>query len=120
MAGDPPNIIIGTSLGYSFSNFLVNTGLIAWVGMAVALVFFYFVFRKALKTSHVRNIDPNQYPEAKNAIVNHRLFLTFIAIFLLVIVLLITHAQTGISVAFIGVIAAGLTLTFGYKDASIS
>jgi Na+/H+ antiporter NhaD/arsenite permease-like protein len=119
MAGDPPNIIIGTALGYSFSDFLVNTGPIAWVGMVVTLVFFYLVFRKTLKASqnHV-NTDPSQYPDAKDAIVNRRLFITFIAIFLLVIVLLITHAQSGISVALIGVIAAGLTLVFGYKDAS--
>ena len=119
MAGDPPNIIIGTALGYSFSDFLANTGLIAGVGMIVTLVFFYFVFRKALKASQSKvNTDPSWYPEPKKAIANQRLFITFIAIFLLVIILLITHAQTGISVALIGVIAAGLTLAFGYKDAS--
>ena len=28
MCGDPPNIIIGTSLGYSFADFVANTGLI--------------------------------------------------------------------------------------------
>jgi Na+/H+ antiporter NhaD/arsenite permease-like protein len=118
MAGDPPNIIIGTSLGYHFSDFLVNTGLIAWVGMIIALIYFYFVFRKSLKSSQGRiSTDPNQYPDPKKAIVNRGLFFTFIAIFLLVVVLLITHAQTGMSVALIGVIAAGLTLIFGYKDA---
>ena len=26
MCGDPPNIIIGTSLGYSFADFITNTG----------------------------------------------------------------------------------------------
>lgn len=29
MCGDPPNIIVGTSLGYSFADFLTNTGVIA-------------------------------------------------------------------------------------------
>lgn len=29
MCGDPPNIIIGTSLGYSFADFITNTGVIA-------------------------------------------------------------------------------------------
>ena len=29
MCGDPPNIIIGTSLGYSFTDFITNTGLMA-------------------------------------------------------------------------------------------
>ncbi len=31
MCGDPPNIIIGTSLGYSLTDFLTNTGVIAGV-----------------------------------------------------------------------------------------
>jgi Na+/H+ antiporter NhaD/arsenite permease-like protein len=119
MAGDPPNIIIGTALGYSFTDFLTNTGLIAWVGMIVTLIFFYLAFRKTLKASQSQvNTDPGQYPDAKKAITNRGLFFTFIGIFLLVIILLITHAQTGISVASIGLIAAGLTFIFGYKDAS--
>ena len=118
MAGDPPNIIIGTALGYSFSDFLVNTGVIAWIGMIVSLVFFYVVFRKTLKASQGRVItDPAAFPQANSAITKKGLFFTNIGVFLLVIVLLITHAQTGISVASIGVIAAGLTLLFGYNDA---
>jgi Na+/H+ antiporter NhaD/arsenite permease-like protein len=44
------------------------------------------------------------------------LFKVYIAVFLLVIALLITHAQTGISVASIGCIAAALTLIFGLKN----
>jgi len=118
MAGDPPNIIIGTSLGYHFSDFLANTGLIAWIGMIVVLIFFYFVCRNSLKSSAGRiNPAPDRYPEPKEAITDQGRFLTFIAIFLLVVALLITHAQTGMSVALIGVIAAVLTLVFGYKDA---
>ena len=48
MSGDPPNIIIGTALGFNFMDFVANTGLIAWAGMVVAIVFFFLVFRKAL------------------------------------------------------------------------
>ncbi|MBN1644329.1 MAG: anion permease [Dehalococcoidales bacterium] len=119
MAGDPPNIIIGTALGYSFSDFLMNTGLVAWIGMIVALVVFYFVFRRHLKASQgAISTDPAQYPDPKKAIVNRGLFIINLLIFLLVVVLLITHAETGISVAFIGVIAAVLTLVFGHKDAT--
>lgn len=42
----------------------------------------------------------------------------YVGVFLLVIVLLITHAQTGLSVALIGCLAAALTLLFGFKNAS--
>ena len=39
MCGDPPNIIIGTSLGFSFFDFLTNTGLCAAISLAVSVVF---------------------------------------------------------------------------------
>jgi len=120
MSGDPPNIIIGTALGYSFLDFLKNTGVIAWIGMIATLLIFYFVFRKSLKASQ-RSVhsDPGQYPDPEKAIADPRLFKVYIAVFFLVIALLITHAQTGISVASIGCIAAGLTLLFGLKNASL-
>jgi Na+/H+ antiporter NhaD/arsenite permease-like protein len=119
MSGDPPNIIIGTALGYSFMDFLKNTGLIAWVGMIATLIFFYFVFRKGLHASQKGvPIDPSLYPKPKEAIDDARLFKVYIGVFVLTIILLITHAQTGISVASIGCIAAALTLAFGYKNAA--
>ena len=33
MCGDPPNIIIGTSLGYSFADFITNTGMMAAISL---------------------------------------------------------------------------------------
>ena len=48
MCGDPPNIIIGTSLGYSFSDFLTNTGLMAAVSLVLVIVYFFLVFHKEL------------------------------------------------------------------------
>jgi len=113
MAGDPPNIIIGTALGYTFSDFLVNTGPIAWAGMGVALVYFYYRFRRTLAKPQKTNDDgsPIRYPEPKEAIVEPRLFKIQAAVFIVVVALLVTHAQTGISVALVGCIAAAATLT---------
>ena len=51
MCGDPPNIIIGTSLGYSFKDFILNTGMMAGVSLIFVVLFFYFSFRKELKAS---------------------------------------------------------------------
>jgi Na+/H+ antiporter NhaD/arsenite permease-like protein len=111
MCGDPPNIIIGTALGYSFFDFATNTGPIAWIGMLLTLGFFFFCFRKVLTSSRENPaIESNRYPEPGEAIVNPTLFKINSAIFIVVVVLLITHAQTGISVALIGCIAAALTL----------
>ena len=112
MSGDPPNIIIGTHFGYTFMDFLSNTGAIAWAAMAIAVVLFYLMFRKTLRQSASNNpVDsPNHYPEPKEAITNQRLFALSTAIFMLVIILLVSHAQTGLSVGLIGCIAAGITL----------
>ncbi len=109
MSGDPPNIIIGTAFGFTFTDFLLNTGVIAWVGMLASLAFFYFSFRRTLTSGH-QDSDADTYPGPAEAITNRRLFLAMALIFLLAIVLLVTHAQTGLSVALIGVIAAMLTL----------
>ena len=111
MCGDPPNIIIGTALGYTFFDFVVNTGPIAWIGMLLTLGFFYLAFRKVLTSSQGdSNTSLNRYPEPSEAIINPRLFKIGTAIFILVVILLVTHAQTGLSVAIIGVIAAFLTV----------
>ncbi len=112
MSGDPPNIIIGTHFHYTFMDFLLNTGLMAWIGMIVVVVLFFFMFRKALTQSAAANPAgaSQHYPEPKEAITNPRLFAASTAIFLLVIVLLVTHAQSGLSVGLIGVIAAALTI----------
>ena len=46
MCGDPPNIIIGTSLGFSFTDFITNTGAIAALSLLFTLTYFYFTCRK--------------------------------------------------------------------------
>ncbi len=114
MSGDPPNIIIGTSFHYSFFDFLSNTGIIAWIGMIIALVYFLVIFRKALS---VKPVPDAQYPQPADAILNRPRFYVFSVIFIIIIALLVTHNMTGISVAMIGVIACGLILIFAFKDA---
>jgi len=118
MCGDPPNIIIGTALGYTFSDFAANTGPIAWIGMIFALAMFYLFFRKVLtrRTSDDANGEPTHYPAPSEAITDRRQFKINTAIFLVIVVLLVTHAQSGMSVALIGVTAAALTLITARRD----
>ncbi len=111
MAGDPPNIIIGTGLGFTFMDFVENTGPLAWAGMILALVFFYLVFRQHFQTGRAGALNGQdaRYPEPSEAITNFTQFLLDIGVLIIVIALLVTHAETGISVALIGVIAFVLT-----------
>lgn len=117
MCGDPPNIIIGTSLGYSFADFITNTGVIAGVSLIVVVVYFFFVFRKQLKSQSAGGIDVASMPDPKEAITNKKDFAVSCIIFIGAIILLITHAQTGLTVALIGAAVAVVTLAASGKDA---
>ena len=110
MCGDPPNIIIGSAFGYSFTDFLLNTGLIAGIGLVLIVAYFYLINRKSLKEASKTEIDTTNMPSPASAIVNMRDFIISIVIFLLAVVLLITHSTTGLSVATIGVGIAAITL----------
>jgi Na+/H+ antiporter NhaD/arsenite permease-like protein len=105
-------------------DFIKNAGLIAWAGMIAAVVFFYFAARKALvkKTPAAAEVSPPEgkevpvYPSPGEAIKSPFLFGIHVFIFLLTIILLVTHAQSGLSVASIGIIAAVLTLLATGRD----
>ena len=117
MCGDPPNIIIGTSLGYSFTDFITNTGLMAVVSLVFVVVYFYFAFRKELKKSGANKKDHASYPDPKEAITDKCGFIASCIIFLCAVVLLVSHAQTGLTVSTIGVAIAIVTLIVAGKDA---
>lgn len=110
MCGDPPNIIIGTSLGYSFGDFVTNTGVIAGISLIVVVVYFYFCFRKEFKAENLEAVDVATMLDPREIITDKKGFLVNTVIFLLAIILLITHAQTGLTVAFIGTFIALLSL----------
>lgn len=109
MCGDPPNIIIGTSLGYSFFDFLSNTGVIALLSLVIVIPYFYVYFRKDL-VSHVDEAALSSFPDPAEAITSRKGFAASCTIFGLAVILLITHAQTGLTVSAIGVFIAIVTL----------
>lgn len=107
MCGDPPNIIIGTSLGYSFADFITNTGVIAAIALVFTVLYFYFMFRKELKKG---SIIPEEKPNPKEAITDKKGFIVSSVIFLTAIALLVTHSVTHLTVSFIGVFISIITL----------
>jgi len=117
MCGDPPNIIIGTSLGYSFSDFVLNTGLIVLIALPVVILYFYFASRKQLLAESGKQQDTANYPDPASAIKDKKGFIISAVIFGCAIVLLVTHAQTGLTVATIGVLVGIVTLLAAGKGA---
>ncbi len=115
MCGDPPNIIIGTSLGYTFADFVANTGVIAGICLFVVVIYFYLIFRKELVSEvAIESIDISKQ---MNLIEDKKGFAASCVIFGLAIVLLVTHAQTGLTVATIGMFITIITLIAAGKSA---
>ncbi len=102
MCGDPPNIIIGTSLGYTFFDFVTNTGFIAVISLIFVVIYFYFCFRKEL-SRRPEDAEHLTCPEPGEAIHSKKDFAVSCVIFGAAVLLLVTHAQTGLTVATIGV-----------------
>lgn len=110
MCGDPPNIIVGTSLGFSFFDFLTNTGLCAGICLIISVFFLYFAFRKELVSSNSSPVDMSKFPKPSEAITNKKDFTISCVIFALAVLLLVTHATTHLTVATIGLFIAAITL----------
>ncbi len=117
MCGDPPNIIIGTSLGYSFTDFVTNTGAIAGICLIAVLAYFYLIFRKEFTAGGAKQVDYSSLPDPETTITDKKGFAVSCAIFAAAIVLLVTHAQTGLTVSTIGSLVAIATLVTSWKYA---
>ena len=117
MCGDPPNIIIGTSLGFSFFDFLLNTGLAAGISLIVSVIFLYFAFRKELVTEKGAEVDMSKFPKPSEAITNKKDFLISTIIFGCAVILLVTHSTTHLTVASIGLFIGIVTLIAAGKHA---
>src|SRR5512138_1655015 len=52
LVGDPPNVILGTTLGFNFSDFLTHTGPVSAVAALLLLALFYLNNRRSLRDAH--------------------------------------------------------------------
>lgn len=52
LVGDPPNVILGTTLGFNFSDFATHTGPISAAASLTLLGIFYLINRRSLRDAH--------------------------------------------------------------------
>ena len=84
----------------------------------VSVVFYALAYRKELTASAAANAGLTvHYPDPSEAITDKKEFVLSCVIFLCAVVLLVTHAQTHLTVALIGVAITILTLICFAKDA---
>jgi Na+/H+ antiporter NhaD/arsenite permease-like protein len=116
MVGDPPNIVIGTALDFTFMDFVTHTAPIAVVVFIVNLAFFYLWYKKIFVCPDV-DLDEiyreHADLEPESAIEDHHLMTLSLSIFAFTVTLLVLHQSLGLVVAFVGIMGATLVLLFG-------
>ena len=116
LIGDPPNIMIGSAAGLGFTDFILNTGPVVVVILAVVLGIFFLLYRGNL---HVEgeNMEKVMSLNEKLAIKDASLLRKSVIMIVLVVVGFIFHAQLGIESATVALTAAGVMLLIGGQDA---
>jgi len=120
MVGDPPNVILGTYFQLSFMDFVRNTGLIAWIGFLVNAAFFIWFFKAEIFSVRARVLEnPTWVQEQvetlhpREAIQDKRLFVVGLIAFFYVVIMLVTHHITHLSVATVALTGALIALLLG-------
>ncbi len=110
LIGDPPNIMIATATGLTFSDFALTTGPIAALATLVGLVVLYFYYRKQLSTP----VDVHTIPvKASEVIADRRLFRIGIAALAVIIVLFFLSDLIGLAASAVAVLGAIFLLFVG-------
>lgn len=91
LVGDPPNVIIGNLLGYTFNDFVRNTAPIAAVATIAITVFFFLISLKALKKADKLTEQEKEELIQNNVISDKRLVKIGLIGFLCAILFLTTH-----------------------------
>ncbi len=105
LVGDPPNVILGTTLGFNFGDFAQHTGPISALAAITLAIVFYIINRKALRDAHtaltadtIRNIE-NLHHDPLHAQMSRIGLIGFVS----AVVLLVLHAPlshwTGIPIS---------------------
>ena len=116
LIGDPPNFMIGSAAGLSFADFIVNTGPVVLIILAVVVAIFFLMYRGNLHVES-ENMEKVLTLDEKLTIKDASLLRKSVIMIVLVVVGFIFHAQLGIESATVALTAAGVMLLIGGQDA---
>lgn len=111
LIGDPPNIIIGSAAGLSFSAFLKELTGICLIIMIAVIAFLYLCFKKQLVTTKEK-MDSIQTIDNSQTITDFALLKRSTIVLGLVILGFLTHDITHIQTCIIAFIGASVLLLF--------
>ena len=118
LVGDPPNVILGTTLGFNFADFITHTGPISAIAALLLLGMFYLTNRKSLMDAHDLLTDATitEIEALHNEPMHAHLTRVGLIGFLVAVILLVLHIPlsdlTGfhINAAMAALVPAGIAL----------
>jgi Na+/H+ antiporter NhaD/arsenite permease-like protein len=122
LIGDPPNVILGTQLGFGFIDFVVNNGPIAVVAALVSVAILFLMQRNAVTPSAAIDTSTLSAIRPERTITNKRMLRLGLGALFVAVVLLITHGYIQqayyipITVALAALIPAFALLLIGGRD----
>lgn len=115
LIGDPPNIMIGSAAGLSFTDFITNTGVAVLFVLAATIVCFYFIYGRKLHVEPEAMDSILQLDENK-AIKDRSLLIKSVVMILLVVFGFVFHSQLHLESCTIALTAAAVMLLIGRQD----
>lgn len=115
LIGDPPNIMIGSAAGLSFTDFITNTGVAVLFVLAATIVCFYFIYGRKLHVEPEAMDSILQLDENK-AIKDRSLLIKSVVMILLVVFGFVFHSQLHLESCTIALTATAVMLLIGRQD----
>jgi len=109
LVGDPPNIMIGSTAGFSFNDFLLHSMPVVLVAWFATLVVLKVIYRKEMKQKP-QNIDKLMKMDEWEAITDMRTLKIIIAVLVLVVGLFFMHNTLHIEPSLVALIGAAVAL----------
>ncbi len=109
LIGDPPNILIGSSLGLSFMDFLCNLSFVILVILCGLILMFVYFWKDCLKSS-MKNRAVVMSINEKDAITDFRLLKISLLVLVMVISGFILAEHIGLNNGFIALFGAAIIL----------
>ena len=116
LIGDPPNIMIGSAAGLSFMDFVINTGSVIVIIMAVTVLIYYFMYRSRISVVR-ENMQKVMELDEDRSIKDKPLLIKSVIMTVVVVIGFVFHSQLQVESATVALFAAGFMLVFGKQDA---
>lgn len=118
MVGDPPNVIIGTALNLTFSDFVTHTAPIAMIAFSVNLVVFAVLHRRLFENRHVdfdKTVQEFKDVDAFGAVTDVRLMRMALSVFAFIVTLLVMHDSLDMHVSYVAILGASMVILFARR-----